>query len=128
MITDIFFNSGLRKYKNIFTKIFNLAVNYSFNPLSDKSILIKNLNDNYVNIIQIAKTINHPYEEYFNVYMPSKIKISICESLLIITNVLELTFDNYRIDKITMINIINQCKIDVTQEKGKQFLKEILSK
>ncbi len=65
MITDIFFYNSLRKYKNIFTKTFNLAVNYSFNQFSDKSILIKDLNNNYLKIIQIAKTINHPYEVYF---------------------------------------------------------------
>lgn len=121
-------NNYTSEFKKVYTKTFNLIVNYSFHDLNESEELsIQKINTGYMELIEIAKKIRHPYEEYFNVYLPSKVTLSIGESLLMITNSIELAFQGIKVGKPILENIISCCKSDVKTEKGKLFIQQLLA-
>lgn len=128
-LLDIFSsNSYTSEYKKVFTKTFNLIVNFSFHDLNESEELsTQKINTGYMELIEIAKKIQDPYEEYFNVYLPSQVKLSVSESLLMITNSMELSFQDIKVGKQILENIITACKSDVRTENGKLFIKQLLS-
>lgn len=126
-LLSIFPNTNVLQFKKKFIKTFNCIVNYSFGHSVSFVDSISTINAGYVELITLAKQIKHPYEIYFNIHLPYiKISISVCEAILIITNVLELATSGHVIDKLKIKAIILAAKQDIKSDQGKLFIKEIL--
>lgn len=125
---NFFSNSNTSMFKKVFTNTFNMIVNYSYNDLNESNDLsIQKINTGYMELIEIAKKIDYPYVESFNVYLPSKVNLTIVESLLVITNAMEFAFQGIKIGKPILENITIHCKQDSKTENGKMFIKQLLA-
>lgn len=125
---NFFSNINTSKFKKVYTNTFNLIVNYSYNDLDESADLsIQKINTGYMELIEIAKKIDYPYKESFNVYLPSKISLTIVESLLMITNAMELAFQGIKVGKPILENITLCCKQDSKTEKGRMFIQQLLA-
>lgn len=121
-------NSYTTEYKKRYTIVFNLIINFSFHDLNEsEGQAINKINISYLELIEIAKNIRHPHEEYFNIYLLSKVNLSVGESLLMITNAIELAFNGGKITKSILENIISCCRDDAKTENGKLFVRQLLT-
>lgn len=122
------FFSQTKKFKYKFTKTYNLMINYSFNRLNVKDdVALKQIEANYLELIDIATEISNPMDSYFNIYlMSTSTKISIGSALLMLTNALEFLNNGEPISKIHLQNIILYAQKGVKTEEGKFFIKKLL--
>ena len=122
------FSSETDKFKHKFTKTYNLMINYSFGHLSVKDdVAIKQIEAGYLELVDMAKNMSNLFDNYFNFYLTaSPTKISIGCALLMLTNAAEFVQNREPISKKALDNILLYAQRDITTEKGKWFVKELL--